>query len=120
MDTIVVIVTFFVGIKEPDLYHLGLLVFFLFYILYVNCMRKTFFFFQLYIQLFALIHYAYVILRFYYRAGSSFDQWLKFIGFGTSYDTNAEYFAFDPSISQWVLIFLTFIQMRVYLNKQDD
>lgn len=45
MDTIVVIVTFFVGVNYADIYHLGLLVFFLTYILYNRCMRRTFFFF---------------------------------------------------------------------------
>lgn len=89
MDTIIVIVTFFVGINSPDLYHLGLLIFFLFYILYPHCMRRSFFFFQLYIQLFTVIHYIYVVCRFYYNSGSAFDQWLRFLGFGTSYDNTA-------------------------------
>ena len=48
MDKIICIITFFVGINTPDIYHMGLLIFFVFYILYPGCMKKTFFFFLLY------------------------------------------------------------------------
>ena len=83
-------------------------------------MRKTFVLFQLYIQFFVFSHYCYVIFRFYSSKNSEFDKWVKFIGIGTDYDATGKYFAFNPDIPQWVLIFLTFLQMRVYLNRRDD
>lgn len=66
MDKLICIITFFVGINTPDVYHMGLLLFFVFYILFPPCMKKTFFFFLLYNELFVLCHYFYVVLRFYY------------------------------------------------------
>ncbi len=120
MDKVIILITFFVGLNNSDIYHLGLLVFFLCYILYPRCMKKTFLFFQLYVQFFVLSHYIYVVFRFYYTQGSDFDRWIRFFGIGTNYEASDSYFVFRPNISQWVLIFLTFLQMRIYLNQSDD
>ena len=99
------------GLDKMDVYHIMMLLFFVWYTLRPQIIQKWSIYLLIYANVFLLEKYIYSL---FFHAKNDPSNWIEIIGFSTSYNEHStkEYWRYSPKFDQWILVVLTFCLYR--------
>ena len=98
------------GLDKMDIYHIVMLLFFVWYTLKPSIIKNNSIFLLIYANIFVLEKYIYTM----FSVPENPPDWVIVLGLKANYDANSddEYFRYRPRFDQWILVFLTFCLYR--------
>ena len=99
------------GLDKMDVYHIVMLLFFVWYTLKPQIIQKFSIYLLIYANAFLLEKYIYSL---FFHAKNDPSNWIEIIGFSTDYNEHSskEYWRYAPRFDQWILVILTFCLYR--------
>ena len=99
------------GLDKMDVYHIVMLLFFVWYTLQPQIIQKWSIYLLIYADAFLVEKYIYSLV---YQAKNDPANWIEIIGFSTDYNEHSshEYWRYAPKFDQWILVVLTFCLYR--------
>ena len=99
------------GLDKMDVYHITMLLFFVWYTLKPKIIQKWTIYLLIYANIFLMEKYIYSLWS---HAPEDPANWVEIMGFSTDYDQHSpnEYMRYPPRFDQWILVALTFCLYR--------
>ena len=111
-DIILMTSLYFAGAYEIDIYHIALMIFFVWFLLYPKFWRRNYIFLILFVHFIVLIKYLYTLT--YEWLDDISKSYLEVLGFSTLVIEQNKFFKSNLINNNWLIVLLSYIQYRTY------